>query len=471
MDRREFVVATAVTTASVALPKWMCTLTQGMKTAEPITAMSLTEAAAKLRTGKATSTELTKACLQQIEALDSGINSFITLTAESALEQARAADSELQTGKSRGPLHGIPIALKDLIDVAGVRTTAGSALYANNIAGKDAEVTRRLRAAGAVLLGKLNLHEFAYGGSGVISHYGPVKNPVNPQYITGGSSSGSAAALAANFCYGAIGSDTAGSIRLPAACCGIVGFKPTFGAVSTEGVVELSHSYDHVGPMARTVTDARAIWEVIRKTAHPVQQTAIRNIRVGVLRKFFFDELDPDVAAAMERAISRLREKYGVKVVEFPVDPDRAVQMRESWLYHEKWVQASPEKYDPQTLKRIQRGAEVSDHEYRQRLTVLRTTRAGVAEMFAHAQVDIVVTPTSPIPAPSFASVMGDPQILRDLELVMLRNTRPFNVWGTPAISVPCGATREGLPIGIQFAAAPGNDDFLLQFASDYEAS
>src|SRR3954469_22456709 len=222
MDRRQFVVATAVATASVALPKWMSAQTYPMNPVEPLTAMSLTEAAAKLRTGKLTSTQLTEACLQQIAALDSGINSFITVTAESALEQARVADSELQAGKSRGPLHGIPLALKDLLDVAGVKTTAGSALFANNIAGKDAEVTRRLRAAGAVLLGKLNLHEFAYGGSGVISHYGPVKNPVNPLHITGGSSSGSAAALAARFCYGAIGSDTAGSIRLPASCCGIV---------------------------------------------------------------------------------------------------------------------------------------------------------------------------------------------------------------------------------------------------------
>ena len=468
MDRRQFVVAATVTAASAALPKWTSAL--GMNTVQPLTMMSLTEAAAKLRAGKITSTELTQACLKQIESRDSEINSFITLTRDSALEQARVADSELQAGRSRGPLHGIPIGLKDLIDVAGVKTTAGSALFANNIAGKDAEVTRRLRAAGAVLMGKLNLHEFAYGGSGVISHFGPVKNPVNPQYITGGSSSGSAAALAAHFCYGAIGSDTAGSIRLPAACCGVVGFKPTFGAVSTEGVVELSHSYDHLGPMARTVADARILWEVIRKSTHP-REPAIRKVRVGVLRKIFFDDLDPDVAAAMERAVSRLREKYGAKDVEFPVDSDRTVQTRESWLYHEKWVQASPDKYDPQTLKRIQRGAEVNDHEYRRRLADLRTMRAAVPGMFAHAAVDVVVTPTSPIPAPSFADVTGDPQTLRARELVMLRNTRPFNVWGTPAISVPCGASRAGLPIGIQFAAAPGNDAFLLDFASDYETS
>lgn len=442
-----------------------------MKTKEEVTTLSLTEAGARLHAGQVTSVELTQACLERIRRLDPEINSFLTLTAESALEQAHAADSELRAGKSRGPLHGIPIALKDLIDVAGVKTTAGSALFAGNIARADAEVTRRLRAAGAVLLGKLNLHEFAYGGSGVISHYGPVKNPVNQRHITGGSSSGSAAALAAGFCYGALGTDTAGSIRLPASCCGIVGFKPTFGAVSTEGVVELSRSYDHVGPMARTVADAGRIWEVIRKTSSPIggEGSRTQKFRLGVLRQFFFDELDADVAEAMERAISRLRSKCEIKDVEFPVDADRTVQMRESWMYHEKWVKASPEKYDPQTLKRIQRGAGVSDQEYRDRLAELRQIRGAVREMFERAGVDVVVTPTSPIPAPSFADVMGDPQTLRARELVMLRNTRPFNVWGTPAISVPCGLTRDGLPIGIQFAAAPGDDLLLLRFARDFE--
>jgi Asp-tRNA(Asn)/Glu-tRNA(Gln) amidotransferase A subunit family amidase len=275
--------------------------------------------------------------------------------------------------------------------------------------------------------------------------------------------------VAANFCYGAIGTDTAGSIRLPASCCGIVGFKPTFDAVSTDGVVELSHSYDHVGPMARTVADARAMWEVIRKTAHPGRETAPRKVRVGVLRKFFFDDLHPDVGQAIERAISRLKEKYAVKEVDFPIDEDREVQMRESWVYHEKWVQASPQKYDPQTLKRIQRGADVTENNYRQRLADLRATRARAPEMFAHAEVDIVITPTSPIPAPSFAEVMGDPQTLRARELVMLRNTRPFNVWGTPAISLPCGTTHDGLPIGVQFAAAPHQDALLLDFAAAFE--
>ncbi len=434
---------------------------------EDLTTLSLTEAAARLRARQVTSTELTQACLARIRDRDPEINSFITLTDDLALKQAGAADSELRAGKYRGPLHGIPIALKDLVDVAGVRTTAGSALLADNVATADAEVTRKLREAGAVLLGKLNLHEFAYGGSGVISQWGPVKNPANLRHITGGSSSGSAAAVAACFCFGAIGTDTAGSIRLPAACCGTVGFKPTYGAVSTQGVVELSRSFDHVGPITRTVADAAAMYGSIAEIKPAAQNE--KRLAIGVLRKFFFEELHPEVADAMERAIDLLRAGFEVKDVEFPVDADRTVQTRESWLYHEKWVQSSPDKYDPQTLKRIQRGAEVTDEEYRARLAELHQTRSEVPGMFQSAGVDLVVTPTSPIPAPTFDEVMSDPHTLRARELVMLRNTRPFNVWGTPAISLPCGKTKEGLPIGIQFAAIPGADAMLLHFAETIE--
>lgn len=429
-------------------------------------ALSLAEASAKLRSGEVRSVDLTGACLDRIHRLDREINAFITVTAESALEQAQVADDEIRRGAFRGPLHGIPVALKDLIDVACVKTTAASALLLDSVALADADVTIRLRRAGAVLLGKTNLHEFAYGGSGVISHFGPVKNPVDVRHITGGSSSGSAAAVAANLCYAALGTDTAGSIRLPAACCGIVGFKPTYDAVSVNGVVELSRSFDHVGPMTRTVEDARIVWEAIRRDSSNRRKS--ENIRVGILRPYFFDELHADVATAIDGAIAHLRDRYQVKDAQFPVDADRTVQTRESWDYHEAWVKQSPEKYDPQTLKRIQRGQEVSNAEFEERKKDLDQTRRSVGAMFDSAAVDIVVTPTSPIPPPSFAEVMSDPQTLRARELLLLRNTRPFNVWGTPAISVPCGRTRDGLPIGIQFAAAPGNDSLLLEFSAAF---
>lgn len=434
---------------------------------DSLAAMSLAEAAAKLRSREVRSVDLTRACLDRIQRLDRDINAFITVITDLAMEEAAVADYEVRNGVWRGPLHGIPIALKDLIDVACVRTTAASALLVDSVALSEADITIRLRKAGAVILGKTNLHEFAYGGSGVISHFGPVKNPVDKRHITGGSSSGSAAAVAANMCYAAIGTDTAGSIRLPAACCGIVGFKPTYDAVSLEGVVELSRSYDHAGPMARTVEDARIVFEAIRRdrSAPPAPQ----KLRLGILRPFFFDELHPDVAAAVENAIQRLRTRYDTKDIDFPVDSDRIVQTRESWDYHRQWVQQSPDKYDPQTLKRIQRGQGVSDAEFAVKKAELAKIRAGVRSTFSAADVDIVVTPTAPIPAPAFAEVMADPQELRAKELVLLRNTRPFDVWGTPAISVPCGRTRDRLPVGIQFAAVPGNDSLLLDFATAFE--
>lgn len=438
---------------------------------EDLTALSLQEASARLRDRAVTSVELTEACLKKIHSEDKEIHSFILLLEEYALNEARAADAEIGAGRRRGPLHGVPVAVKDLVDMAGVATTAGSALFAGNIAEADADVICRLRQAGAVLLGKLNLHEFAYGGSGVISHFGPVHNPRQRRHITGGSSSGSAAALAAGFCFGAIGTDTAGSIRLPAACCGVVGFKPTYGAVSARGVVPLSWSFDHVGPMARTVGDAARIFEAIaeRPVNHAAMETPTKQVRVGVARRFFFDELDPEVASAMERVIEMLRGKHTVSEVDFPVDEDRTVQMRESWDYHATWAQKSPEKYDPQTLARIRRGAEVGDEQFHAALGRLKQQRSRVARWFEEAGVDVVLTPTAPIPAPSFAEVTDDPRTLRAKELVLLRNTRPFNVAGTPAISLPCGVTQAGLPIGLQLAAAPDQDEFLLAFASSTE--
>src|SRR5215472_13686606 len=265
--------------------------------------------------------DLTQACLNEIERRNSELNAFITVTAESALAEARKAEAEIVRGEWKGPLHGIPLAVKDLAETAGVRTTAASAVLKDYVPATDAEVIRRLRAAGAVLLGKLNLHEFAYGGSGVIGHFGPARNPWNTAHITGGSSSGSAAAVAGGLCYGAIGTDTAGSIRLPAACCGIVGLKPTYGLVSTRGIIPLSWSLDHVGPMARTAADAAIMLQAIASyDAHdfysqkfpPVYypsalEEKCSGLRLGLAREFF-KQLDPEIEQAVERAIKVLSE-------------------------------------------------------------------------------------------------------------------------------------------------------------------
>jgi aspartyl-tRNA(Asn)/glutamyl-tRNA(Gln) amidotransferase subunit A len=290
-----------------------------------LTNLSIREAAELVRKKKVSPVELTKACLARIEQLNPVLNAFITITAEPALARAREAEAEVQGGKWLGPLHGIPIALKDLFDTAGVRTTAGSALFKDRIPDEDAEAVRRLKAAGAVVLGKLNMEEFAYGPSSIISYFGAVHNPWELGHIAGGSSGGSAASVAAELCYGALGSDTGGSIRIPAAYCGIVGLKPTYGLVSTRGVVPLSWSLDHVGPMTRTAADAALMLQVIvgydpqditseeMKVPDYVEalRTNVSSLRVGVPREFFFEGLDQEIEAAMNGALSIIRETYG----------------------------------------------------------------------------------------------------------------------------------------------------------------
>lgn len=444
--------------------------------------LELTEAAAWVRGKKVSPVELTRDCLTRIEKLNPILNAFITVTAESALEQARAAEQEIQRGGWRGPLHGIPIALKDLIDTAGVRTTAASALFQERVPQQDAEVVRRLKAAGAVLLGKLNLHEFAYGGSGVVGHFGAARNPWDPAHITGGSSSGSAAAVAAGMCYAALGTDTAGSIRLPAACCGIVGLKPTYGLASARGVIPLAWSYDHVGPMARSVADAAAVLaaiagydpEDLTSQAVPLAnysaalESKTSALRLGVAREFFFAGLEAEIASAVEAALAVLaglvRE---VREVSVPVDADRTAMTAEAWAYHAPLVAEHSELYQPETLRRIRTGSEVSAAAYIAKHGELERMRREAGRIFS--DLDLVVTPTVPIPPPSFEELEKNPQELRPRELVLLRNTRPFNVLGLPAISLPCGFTKAGLPVGLQIAGPAGGEAAVLSLAHAYE--
>lgn len=426
--------------------------------------------------------ELTQACLDRIERWNPRLNAFITVTAETALAQARAAEAEIQRGVWRGPLHGMPLALKDLVDTAGVPTTAASALFKDRVPVEDAEVVRRLLAAGAVLLGKLNLHEFAYGGSSVVSYFGPVRNPWDPERIAGGSSGGSAAAVAAGLCLGALGTDTAGSIRLPAACCGIVGLKPTYGLVSTRGVIPLSWSNDHVGPMARGVRDATLILQAIagydpqdiasRELPVPDYAAALgretKSIRLAIPRDFFFSDLDPEVAVRVEDALKVLEGMTsGAREVVIPVVPDRTVAAAEAYAYHEKFAAESPALYQPETLKRIRAGAEISAADYIRKCNEMEQLRRQIAGAFQ--DFDLLLTPTSPVPPPTFAELEATPGELRRRELLMLRNTRPFNALGLPAISVPCGFTRTGLPVGLQICGPPGGDALVLQLAYAYE--
>jgi aspartyl-tRNA(Asn)/glutamyl-tRNA(Gln) amidotransferase subunit A len=444
--------------------------------------LTITELAAAYRARQLSPVDATRACLDRIARVDPQLRAFIAVTGELALAQAHAAAAELESGRDRGPLHGVPIALKDLIDVAGVPTTGASAVRADHVATEDAAVVVRLRDAGAVILGKLNLHEFAYGGSGVVGHVPPSRNPRSSAHICGGSSSGSAAAVGGNLCFATLGTDTSGSIRVPAALCGVVGLKPSYGLVSLRGVIPLASSYDHVGPMTRTVTDAALVLQAIAghdpddptSTALPAPDYAqavtrdVRGVRVGVPRPHFYDELDADVAAAVEQALAALAALGAeVREIALPVDDDRAVFRAEAYAVHRRWVETVPDRYQPETLRRILTGATVSAADYLERRCDLDRLRHAANAWFA--DIDVIATPTVPVPAPTFEELAADPAALRPRELVLMRNTRPFDIWGTPALSVPCGVTRERLPIGFQLAARVGADAEVLRVGAALE--
>lgn len=457
-------------------------VTMPSSASQQLALLDLNQASQSVQTREVSPVDLTKACLARIEKLDPVLKAFITVTAESAMEEARQAEAEISRGEWKGPLHGIPLAVKDLAETAGVRTTAASRVLEHHIPSEDAEVVRRLRLAGAVLLGKLNLHEFAYGGSGVISHYGAVRNPWNTAHITGGSSSGSAAAVAACLCYGAIGTDTAGSIRLPAAYCGIVGLKPSYGLVSTRGIIPLSWSLDHVGPMARTVSDAALVLQAI---AHydphdvycqkypPVYYPSalaepVSSLRLATPREFWKD-VDPEIQKAVDEAVAILsRVSAGVRDISIPTESDRTVVRCEPFVYHQKFLKAREQEYHPETLRRIRSGADVSAPAYIEKYRELLWQRREILHVFE--DVDLLLTPTSPVLPPALAELELKPDELRSRELIMLRNTRPWNVFGLPAISLPCGFSASGLPIGLQMIGPPGSEGVIMSLARAYES-
>jgi aspartyl-tRNA(Asn)/glutamyl-tRNA(Gln) amidotransferase subunit A len=441
-----------------------------------LTALTLAEASKLVRTKKVSPVELTKACLSRIERLNPTLNAFITVTADTALDEARAAEAHIQRGLWLGPLHGVPIALKDLVDTAGVRTTAGSNLFRNRLPIVDAEVVRRLKAAGAVFLGKLNLHEFAYGASSVVSAFGPVRNPCSTEYSAGGSSSGSSAAVAAGLCYGAVGTCTGGSIRQPAAFCGAVGLKPSYGLVSAQGVVPLSTSLDHVGPMARTVRDTALLLQGMAPGGSPDFSAGIQtsSLRIGVPRQHFYEALHPEVEAAVETALlafQRISRTVRTADLENGLSAinnlSNLLTKTEAYVYHREHMAATPELYQPETLRRLRTGAEVGEQAYGSALQELHQTRHSAARIFE--TIDVLVTPTVPVPPFKIADLLSDPETLRNKEQLTLRNTRPFNVLGWPTISVPCGKTNEGLPIGLQISGPPGAEATVLGLAAAYE--
>jgi aspartyl-tRNA(Asn)/glutamyl-tRNA(Gln) amidotransferase subunit A len=443
--------------------------------------LDLSEASRAVQKKEVSPVELTQACLARIERLNPKLNAFITVTDTAALEAARKAEAEIARGEWKGPLHGIPLAVKDLIDTAGVKTTAASTVLKDHVPTADAEVIRRLKSAGAILLGKLNLHEFAYGGSGIIGQFGPARNPWNTAHITGGSSSGSAAAVAAFLCYGAIGTDTAGSIRLPAACCGITGLKPSYGLVSTRGVIPLSWSLDHVGPMARTAADAALMLQAIAaydpqdvcsQKFPPVYypsaiEEATSALRLGAAHDFW-DGVDDEIASAVDSAAAALGKiTAGVQQVELSTDTDRTLVRCEAYAYHQKYLPQQEQNYDPETLRRIRSGADVTVAQYIHAQRDLLQQRRQILHLLE--RIDLILTPTTPVLAPTLAELQSAPEQLRNKEMVMLRNTRPFNVYGLPSISLNCGLSKSGLPIGLQITGAPGTEGAVLALTHAYQ--
>jgi aspartyl-tRNA(Asn)/glutamyl-tRNA(Gln) amidotransferase subunit A len=496
LSRRSFVKTAVAGIAGTLLPRIAGSAeAPAAKPRDPASLSTLTLAAASqlVRAKKISPVELTKACLARIEQLNPKLNAFILVTADSALTEARTAESEIHRGRWKGPLHGMPIALKDLVDTVGVRTTAASNLFKDRVPTEDAEVVRRLKSAGAIFLGKLNMHEFAYGGSSVISAFGPVRNPWGTDYSTGGSSGGSAAAVAASLCYGAIGSDTGGSIREPAAYCGIVGIKPTYGRVSTRGVVPLAWSLDHVGPMTRSVNDAALMLQAIAgydpddaTTGNvPVPdysgtiKSGTSSLRLGIPRAYFYEGLHPEIQAAMDAALAVLKKITASQRDIGPlatndsyasiIDPLRTILIAESYAYHQAYVSKTPDLYNPETLKRIRAGAEVTAPAYIQSRRQLDEIRRSSSRIFN--TVDLLITPTVLVPSFTISELLGDLNTLRNKELQMLHNTRPFNILGLPTISVPCGFTRSGLPIGMQITGPPHADAAVLRLALAYEGA
>jgi aspartyl-tRNA(Asn)/glutamyl-tRNA(Gln) amidotransferase subunit A len=443
-----------------------------------MTQFSIAEAADLLSRKQISPVDLATSCLARIEQLNPKINAFITVMHDSALAQAQKAEDEICGGNWRGPLHGIPIGLKDLIDTAGVKTTCASALFADRVHTEDAEVVRRLKNAGAVLIGKQNMQEFAYGGTSTSSYFGAVHNPWDLERIAGGSSGGSAAAVATGMCFAAIGTDTGGSVREPAAFCGIVGLKPTYGRVSMRGVFPLSPSLDHVGPLCRNVTDTALMLQAIagydsldaRSVNLPIEPYAdALNVktkpRIGVVRRPFFDDLDPDIEMAVDEALKQLRDLASeVLEIDLPLPPT-AVQAFEVFALHRKYFKESPDLYGTWIRERLKQGAAVDPLDYMLALDDLDCVRRSVGEVFS--EVDFLVTPTTPVPPITIREALNmSPEPAGEL---WLRNTRPFNAYGLPTLSIPCGFTRGGLPIGLQISGPNFSEGSLLSCAFAFE--
>jgi aspartyl-tRNA(Asn)/glutamyl-tRNA(Gln) amidotransferase subunit A len=455
------------------------------------TALSLAEAGRLLRRRRLSSEELTRAYLDRIARLEPALNAFVTVTRDLALRQARAADTELRAGRDRGPCHGIPIGHKDVFLTRGIRTTAGSRILARFVPREDAAVVARLRAGGAVLLGKLQTHEFAYGALCDSPAFGPVRNPWDPARSPGGSSGGTAAALAARLIAAGTGSDTGGSIRIPAAWCGVVGLKPTFGRVSRVGLLPVAPTLDHAGPLGRCVADVARVFEVIAgpdprdpATARTPARVAVsrglrrgvRGLVLGLPQAPFFERLDPEVGRLVGQAIRTL-ERLGARVepVRLPgiahAHPAAlAIMLAEGTAGHRPWLRTRAHEYADDVRLMVELGLFVPAPDYVRALAVREALRAEVDAALA-GRVHALVVPSVPVPAVRHGeSRIRVGAVTESVPAAVWRLTHPFNLTGHPALQVPVGFTADGLPAGMQIVGARLDEATIVRIGAAYEA-
>lgn len=446
--------------------------------------LTIRELAPLLRAGKLSPVELARATLARIERENPRLNAYLAVFHDEALEEAREAEREIRAGRYRGPLHGIPVSLKDLFHMRGRRTTAGSKIFAQFIPDGDAAAVERLRAAGAVIVGKTNLHELAYGITNNNPHYGPTRNPHDTARIPGGSSGGSGAAVAAGLCAASLGTDTGGSIRIPASFCGVVGLKPAFGRVSRRGVFPLGRSLDHVGPLARSAWDTAAVLQAIAghdpadqaSADHPVPdflseiELGIQGLLIGVPDNYFFDRLDPEVEAAvrsaiaaMERAGARLEPITLARIAE-ATEAARSILLAEAAALYEKELRDRPQDFGSDVRALLEQGRQAPATDYAKALLERREFQRELNGVFQ--KVDLIVTPAAPVTAP----LIGQAEVRiqdhsEDARLASTRLVRAFNMAGVPALCLPCGRDARGLPVGLQIIGRPFDEATVLRAA------
>lgn len=439
-----------------------------------LSALTISHAAGLIRSGDLSPRILVEDCLARIQHLNPMLNAFLAVMADQALREARQAEEGLARGEHWGPLHGIPIAVKDTIDIAGERTTAGSLFLRDNLAADDADVILQLRAAGAILIGKTLLDEFSVGATTVNPHYGPARNPWNPEMSPGGSSGGSAVAVAASMCLGALGGDTGGSVRVPSALCGLTGLRPGKGRISTRGAVPMSWTVDTIGPMAHTAYDAALLLDALdNQPLSPARAVAkldepVRGLRVGLPQDdFFWLESDHEVVMAVRTAAEALVD-LGMTLVETTLpmvkDARRATTvliMADAAAYHQQRLESEPEKFGDPTRTRLEWGAKRTGVEYAQARQTGREWRAHLRSLFRD-QFDVLLLPTTSVAAHTIEGSEGV-SAARDL----LRFTYPITLSAMPGLSAPCGFTRDGLPIGMQLVAP--SDATVLHIAHAYQ--